>query len=101
LELSLIEPWLLKNQISIASLVPAVVSQDLRAQRKLLAQGFGWSVMPEFLCQQQIAQGELMEIPSPVGTRDIHYYLIWLPSALRQVRVAHARQTLLTQLRSL
>ncbi|RUM49208.1 MAG: LysR family transcriptional regulator [Marinomonas sp.] len=101
LELSLIEPWLLKNQISIASLAPAVVSQDLRAQRKLLTQGFGWSVMPEFLCQQQIAQGELMEIPSPVGTRDIHYYLIWLPSALRQVRVAHARQTLLTQLRSL
>ncbi|RBO86330.1 DNA-binding transcriptional LysR family regulator [Marinomonas aquiplantarum] len=101
LELSLIEPWLIKNQISVASLVPAVVSQDLRAQRKLLTKGFGWSVMPEFLCQEQIARGELMEIPSPVGTREIHYFLIWAPSALRQVRVAHARQTLLTKLREL
>jgi DNA-binding transcriptional LysR family regulator len=101
LELSLIEPWLIKNQISVASLVPAVVSQDLRSQRKLLAKGFGWSVMPEFLCQEQITRGELMEIPSPVGTREIHYFLIWSPSALRQVRVAHARQTLLSELRKL
>ncbi|MBJ7556726.1 LysR family transcriptional regulator [Marinomonas spartinae] len=99
LELSLVDSWLQKNHISIEGLVPAMVGQDLRAQRKLLSQGFGWSVMPEFLCQEQILSGQLMEIPSPVGTRDIQYFLIWLPSALRQVRVAHARQALLTPLR--
>lgn len=99
LELSLVERWLLKNRIGVDDLAPHVVSQDLRAQRRLLIQGFGWSVMPEYLCRQPIARGELAEIPSPVGTHEIHYYLVWMPQALRQVRVAHARQTLLQQLR--
>jgi DNA-binding transcriptional LysR family regulator len=99
LELSLIDNWIIKNKLSSEKLIPAVISQDLRAQRKLLIQGFGWSVMPEFLCTEQIKKNELVEIPSPIGTNEIHYYLIWAPSALRQVRVAHARQTLLRGLR--
>jgi len=87
----------LKSELIYTSkLLPVAAPSTVK--RILSAQDFGWSVMPEFLCQQQIAQSELMEIPSPVGTHEIHYYLIWLPSALRQVRVAHARQTLLTQL---
>jgi DNA-binding transcriptional LysR family regulator len=98
LELTLIESWLIKNKLNAEKLVPSMVSLDLRALRKLLIQGFGWSVMPEFLCRAFIDRGELMEIPSPVGVREIHYYLIWLPNALRQVRVAHARQTLLSSL---
>ena len=98
LELSLVDSWLQKNQISIEGLVPATVGQDLRAQRKSLSQGVGWSVMPEFLCKEHILSGQLMEIPSPVGTHDIQYFLIWLPSALRHVRVAHARQALLSPL---
>ncbi|MFT6985390.1 MAG: DNA-binding transcriptional LysR family regulator [Psychromonas sp.] len=99
LELSLIDNWIIKNKLKSERLIPAVVSQDLRAQRKLLIQGFGWSVIPEFLCRDQIEKNELVEIPSPVGTCEVHYYLIWAPSALRQVRVAHARQTLLQGLR--
>jgi len=100
LELSLIDNWLMKNKLSDEHLIPAVISQDLRAQQKLLIQGFGWSVIPEFLCTEQINNNELVEIPSPIGTNEIHYYLIWAPSALRQVRVAHARQTLLQGLRN-
>lgn len=100
LELSLIDHWLVKNRISIEGFVPAMVSQDLRSQRKLLLHGFGWSVIPEFLCKEHLVKGDLVEIPSPVGVREIDYYLLWLPSALRQVRVAHARQTLLNQLKN-
>lgn len=100
LELSLIDNWVIKNKLSGKKLIPAVISQDLRAQRKLLIQGFGWSVMPEFLCAEQIQNKQLVEIPSPIGTNEIHYYLIWAPSALRQVRIAHARQTLLQGLRN-
>jgi len=100
LELSLIDNWVIKNKLRGKKLIPAVISQDLRAQRKLLIQGFGWSVMPEFLCAEQIKNKQLVEIPSPIGTNEIHYYLIWAPSALRQVRVAHARQTLLQGLRN-
>ncbi|WP_221799375.1 LysR family transcriptional regulator [Oceanobacter mangrovi] len=95
LDLALIEPWLVKNHIAAKDLVPAMVSRELRAHTRLLIAGFGWTVMPEFLCKQQIARGELAEIPSPVGTHELTYYLVWMHSALRQLRVAHARQTLL------
>lgn len=98
LELSLIDGWLGKNRIKYKTLLPAMVGQDLRGLRSMLAQGFGWSVMPLFLCQQHIQQGKLMPLQAPVGDTAVSYNLIWLPSALRQPRIALARQTLLWQL---
>ncbi|ETI58116.1 LysR family transcriptional regulator [Marinomonas profundimaris] len=97
LELSLIDKWLLKNHIKTEQIIPTVVSQDLRALRNLLIKGVGWTVMPEFLCKEQIAKGDLMEIPAPIGTNTVQYYLIWASSALRQARVAHAKEVLLKQ----
>lgn len=97
-QLSLIDQWLAKNRIPVTGLIPASVGQDLRAQRTLLCQGFGWSVLPAYLCDSAIASGELAVIDAPVGNTEIHYYLIWLPSKLRQPRIAHARQTLLWRL---
>ncbi|MGK3126945.1 LysR family transcriptional regulator [Candidatus Pantoea formicae] len=94
LKLSLIDHWLDKNRIKYQTLLPAVVGQDLRGQRSLLCRGFGWSVMPAFLCHKQLDQGELVSLPAPIGDTEIRYNLIWLPSALRQPRVAHARQAL-------
>lgn len=98
LELSLIDSWLEKNRIKYQTLLPAVVGQDLRGLRPLLCKGFGWSVLPAFLCQDAIRRGELVAISAPVGHPEIRYSLIWLPSALRQPRIAHARQTLLRRL---
>ncbi|RBP83603.1 LysR family transcriptional regulator [Marinomonas rhizomae] len=98
LELSLIDKWLLKNRIKTEQIIPTVISQDLRALRNLLTKGVGWSVMPEFLCREQIAKGELMEVPAPFGTYTMQYYLIWASSALRQARVAHAKEVLLQRL---
>lgn len=100
LKLSLIDHWLDKNRIRYQTLLPTVVGQDLRGQRSLLCRGFGWTVMPEFLCREQIAQGDLVTLPAPVGDTEIRYYLLWLPSALRQPRIAHARQILIQQLKS-
>jgi DNA-binding transcriptional LysR family regulator len=98
LELSLIDHWLDKNRIKYQTLLPALVGQDLRGLRSLLLQGFGWSVMPLFLCQQHIDNGELVTLHAPVGDTEIRYNLVWLPSALRQPRIAHARQTLVWRL---
>lgn len=95
LELSLVEAWLKRNRIDSVGVTPAMVGQDMRAHRSLLAQGVGWSVMPRFFCERQLLTGELQVIPAPKSQTEIHYYLIWLPSTLRQPRVAHARQTLL------
>lgn len=98
LELSLIDRWLDKNRIQYDALLPAMVGQDLRGQRSLLCQGFGWTVMPEFLCRTQLESGELVALGAPVGNTEIRYSLVWLPSALRQPRIAHARQTLVWRL---
>ena len=95
LELSLVDAWLSANRIDAHNLIPAMVGQDLRAHRNLLVQGIGWSVLPQFLCEKQLDSGELMLIPPPRTQTEINYYLIWLPSALRQPRVAHARSALL------
>ncbi|MDW6003257.1 LysR family transcriptional regulator [Vibrio mangrovi] len=98
LELSVIGGWLEKNRIRPDVHPPALVSQDLRALRHLLIQGFGWTVLPEYLCHEQIQRGELQQIPAPVADTRLTYYMAWTPSALRQPRIAHARQTLLWQL---
>ena len=98
LQLSLIAGWLDKNRINYQTLLPAMVGQDLRGQRSLLCRGFGWSVMPAFLCEAQIASGDLVRLNAPIGDGEIRYHLIWLPSALRQPRIAHARQALVWRL---
>ena len=99
LELPLIDAWLAINQIEMKTSMPAMVGQDLRTLRTLLIDGCGWSTLPAYLCRPCIARGELQEIPAPVGHSSRDYHLIWTPSALRQPRVAHARQALLWRLR--
>lgn len=98
LELSLIDNWLRKNQIPAPDKLPAVVGQDLRALRSLLSQGFGWTVLPEYLCSEQLKRGELVAITPPISNTEISYNLIWTPGTLRQPRVAHARDVLLAQI---
>lgn len=100
LQLSLISHWLDKNRIRYQTLLPAVVGQDLRGLRSLLCCGFGWSVMPAFLCKDMISSGEMVVLKAPVGDTEIQYNLIWLMTALRQPRIAHARQILINRLNS-
>lgn len=97
LELPLITEWLGKNKIKFEQLLPAMIGKDLRAQRNILCQGFGWAVMPKFLCQSQISAGILEQIIPPIGNTEIIYRLIWLSSSLHKPRLAHARQTLLRE----
>lgn len=99
LELPLIDSWLTINKIEMQAPMPAMVGQDLRTLRTLLVDGFGWSTLPSYLCMDYIERGELQEIPAPVGHASREYHLLWTPSALRQPRVAHARQALLWRLR--
>ena len=98
LDLPLIDTWLDKNGLGPQPLVPALIGQDLRSLRHVLTKGYGWTAMPEDLCRGDIERGDIQEIPAPVGSTQLSYYLVWTPTALRQPRVAHARQTLLWQL---
>lgn len=94
----LVEDWLMHNQLQRGMPSPALVGQDLRTLRSLLVADFGWSVLPLYLCAEAMAQGRLVELPTPVGRTTLNYHLVWTPSALRKSRVAHARQTIFRSL---
>jgi DNA-binding transcriptional LysR family regulator len=98
LERPLVNDWLEHNGLAISARSPAVIGQDLRGLCSLLRAGLGWSVLPRYLSSPFVARGELAEIPSPKGPIHRPYFLVWAPSALRQPRIAHARQTLLWEL---
>jgi DNA-binding transcriptional LysR family regulator len=98
MERPVVEGWLERNGVSRGVISPALSGQDLRALRHLLIEGFGWSVLPDYLCRAQIERGQLAEIRAPLGPSTYTYHLLWTPSALRHPRVAHARQALLSGL---
>jgi DNA-binding transcriptional LysR family regulator len=99
IERPLIDEWLETNHLFRRPVSPALIAPDLRGLRALLGVGFGWSVLPTYLCAGELARGELVEIPAPVGPTINPYFLVWSPSALRHPRIAHARQTLIWALR--
>jgi DNA-binding transcriptional LysR family regulator len=98
LEQVLIDGWLETNRLRHPPVSPALVSADLRGLRALLQVGYGWTALPAYLCAAELARGDLAEIAPPVGPSVNHYYLVWAPAALRQPRIALARQTLMSLL---
>lgn len=99
LERPLIDDWLARNGFAPHQTPPAMIGQDLRSLCTLLGQGFGWAVLPEYVCAPRLHREELREIPAPLGSMTNTYFLAWTPSALRHPRIAHARQTLIWHLR--
>lgn len=98
IERPLIDEWLAANGLPQLSINPALIAPDLRGLRALLGAGYGWSVLPAYLCRGAIARGELAEIPAPVIATTNAYFMVWSPAALRQPRIALARQTLVAAL---
>lgn len=99
-DLPLITQWLAHNRLDAVHPVPGVLSQDLRALRSIVCSGFGWSVLPAYMCSAAIARGELHELSAPNGAAHLPYYMIWSPAALRHPRIAHARQALIWALKA-
>ncbi|MFI3905534.1 substrate-binding domain-containing protein [Ochrobactrum sp. S1502_03] len=95
----LINAWLKENQTKINIVTPAVISQDLRSLRSILISGFGWSVLPKYLCNEEIARGRLEEIIPPIARPRNNYFAMWSSSALRNHRVSFVRQTLVWYLK--
>jgi DNA-binding transcriptional LysR family regulator len=71
----------------------AAVAPDLRLVRGLVEAGIGYSVLPDYLISDHLAQGKLIEIGKP-GPENA-FYLVWVKTALRHPRVAFVRDSLL------
>ena len=57
--------------------------------------GFGWTVLPGYLCTDHIARGALVEIPSTAVRPTQSYHLTWAPGILRHPRVAAVQRMLI------
>ncbi|MBT0667442.1 LysR family transcriptional regulator [Novosphingobium profundi] len=99
LDRPLIDAWLRHQRLGHVDTSPAVTSPDMRVLRQMLQGGVGWSVLPDYLCRRDLAEGHLAMIAVSGPPLTNPYSLVWLPTALRNPRVAHARQTLLRRLR--
>jgi len=97
-ERPLIDEWLNTNRLPRLTINPGLIAPDLRGLRALLVAGYGWSALPAYLCRRAIARGDLSEIPAPVAATTNAYFMVWSPAALRQPRIALARQSLITAL---
>jgi DNA-binding transcriptional LysR family regulator len=77
------------------SAVPAVIAPDLRILLRLALAGRGWTVLPDYLCALPIAEGKLVTLLAPDAGPSNALNLVWRRSALREQRVALARDLLL------
>lgn len=72
----------------------AVTVPDLRVVARLVAAGAGWSVLPDYICTEAIAEGSLVNIAGPREAPENALYLVWTKAALRHPRVTLVRDRL-------
>ncbi|MFT3691226.1 LysR family transcriptional regulator [Paenirhodobacter sp.] len=68
---------------------------DLRILIEMAKAGAGWTVLPDYLCADALASGQLVELPTPKEPPVNALYLAWSKGALRHPRVVHVRDFLL------
>ncbi|WP_324695208.1 LysR family transcriptional regulator [Novosphingobium sp. RL4] len=72
-----------------------VTAPDLRILIGMAQAGTGWTVLPDYLCAEALASGQLVELPTTRPGPDNTLYLVWNKTALRHPRVVHVRDFLL------
>lgn len=71
----------------------AAICPDIRAISSIIKAGVGYSVLPDYLCKDGIAKGELVAVGKPGPENDI--YLVWKKGALRNPRVDFAKDVIM------
>ncbi|WP_024277408.1 substrate-binding domain-containing protein [Xanthobacter sp. 126] len=72
-----------------------VTAPDLRILIGMAQAGTGWTVLPDYLCAEALASGQLVELPTTRPGPDNTLYLVWNKTALRHPRVVYVRDFLL------
>lgn len=94
-ERSLVDIWAGRQDIELTARPPAFVAHNLHALRAMATNCYGWTVLPQYFCEEQISSGKLKPILGPSEDPLITYFLVWTPGALRNPRTANARQILI------
>lgn len=78
-----------------ALLRPSITVPDLRILERMIRENIGWTVMPEYLCAQSIAGGQIVEVNVHERLPINSIYLVWIDSSLRNPLVSVIRDRIL------
>jgi len=78
-----------------ADLQAAVTAPDLRILLSLIVKGAGWTVLPDYICESALRDGQLLELTTERPAPFNQLYLIWNKGALRHPRVVYVRDSLI------
>lgn len=78
-----------------ALLRPSITVPDLRILERMIRENIGWTVMPEYLCAQSIAGGQIVEVNVHDRLPVNSIYLVWVDSSLRNPLVSGIRDRIL------
>lgn len=79
----------------VSHMQPTLTVPDLRIVERMVKEHQGWTVMPEYLCQKSLANGDLIKLDPLTEAFDNDIYLAWNESALRHPRVMFVKNHIL------
>lgn len=94
-ELPLIREWCRANSFALPQRKPAIVIPDLRTLVRFVAEGAGWSVLPDYLIEAAVAAGSIRVCGAASHSPPNDLFLVWARGSLRHPRVARTRDLLL------
>ncbi|MDR0218521.1 MAG: LysR family transcriptional regulator [Enterobacteriaceae bacterium] len=78
------------------NIAPKITVPDLRIIERIINSNNGWSVIPEYLCEDGLKNGRIIKINNDANTPENNFYLVWNKSALRQPRVLYVKEHIIS-----
>ncbi|CDG21516.1 putative LysR-family transcriptional regulator [Xenorhabdus poinarii G6] len=76
----------------VTDMQASITVPDLRIVERMIREHSGWTVMPEYLCQEEIDAGRIIKINLVEQMPENDIYLVWNESALRQPSVMFVKE---------
>ena len=90
--------WLSFFQVS-PDIKAAFTIPDLRIIKNMVIEGHGWSVLPDYHCQDALSDGRLLAANAVTDAPTNNLYLVWNKRGLKSQAVGYIRDYILTLLR--
>lgn len=91
----LIRFWMDHHNVDVGRSEEKVTAPDLRALRRLVRAGLGWSILPGYLIRDYLADGSIVSINGTSGPLFLDYYILRTKASRRNPRLVLARKLLL------
>ncbi|MBS0849011.1 LysR family transcriptional regulator [Citrobacter sp. JGM124] len=72
---------------------------DLRIIKDMVIDGHGWSVLPDYHCQDALSDGRLLAANAVADAPTNHLYLVWQKNGMKSKATAYTRDYILTLFR--